>query len=171
MGTGSGCIALSLAAERPDAVVHAIDISAEALGVARDNARRLGLCDRVVFHEGDLLAPLASAPGETGWLDLVVSNPPYVSPEEWAELEPEVRDYDPRDALVAGADGLAAYEILMPVSAALLCDGGVLVLELGHGQADAVTRMARAAGFVQIDILPDLAGIPRVFSARRGALS
>src|SRR5438477_2739082 len=99
VGTGSGCIALSLAAERPDAQVHAIDISASALRVARGNAARLGLPSRVTFHEGDLLAPVL---GLKGTVDLVASNPPYVTEEEWPLLDPEVRDHDPRTALVPG---------------------------------------------------------------------
>jgi release factor glutamine methyltransferase len=163
VGTGSGCIALSIAAERPDAVVHAVDVSAAALRVARENAARLHLASRVAFHEGDLLAPVASLAGA---IHLVVSNPPYVSREEWAALEPEVRDHEPRAALVP-AEGLEhLYGRLFAGSAEVLRPEGRALVEIGAGQADVVSARARAAGMEVVDVLPDLQGIPRVVVAR-----
>jgi release factor glutamine methyltransferase len=163
VGTGSGCIALSLAAERPDAVVHAIDLSPAALAVARANARRLGLSERVAFHEGDLLAPL---PGPC--CDLVVSNPPYVDPVELQSLEPEVRDHEPRLALCPrGEDPLALYARLAAQAASALVPGGHLAVEIGMGMEGGVAAAFEAAGLVVDRVAPDLAGIARVVVARR----
>lgn len=164
VGTGSGCIALSIASERPDAVVHAVDLSAAALRVARENASRLRLASRVTFHEGDLLGPVASLRGA---IDLVVSNPPYVSAAEWATLEPEVRDHEPRMALVPTEGVTALYARLVGEAARLLRPNGWLAVEIGAGrQAEAVERM-EAAGFVGVETRADLAGIPRVIVGRR----
>lgn len=165
VGTGSGCIALSLAAERPDAEVHATDISSAALAVARDNAGRLGLARRIAFHTGDLLEPVRALEGR---VDLVVSNPPYVAEEELATLAPEVRDHDPRLALVPpGDDRLAIYRRLAPAAAGLLRPGGTIALEIGQGMRDEVVRELEGAGLPLGRVLPDLAGIPRVVIARR----
>jgi release factor glutamine methyltransferase len=161
VGTGSGCIALSLAAERPDAEVHAIDISPAALRVARGNATRLGLGGRVHFHEGDLLQPVAS---RRGAVDLVVSNPPYVPVEEWRNLQPEVRDHDPRLALVPPEGVSALYRRLATQAAAILRPGGGLLVEIGRGAETETREILTAAGFVGIGALPDLQGIPRVVS-------
>jgi release factor glutamine methyltransferase len=164
VGTGSGCIALSVAAEREDAEVHATDISAPALEVARENARRLGLERRVAFHLGDLLDPLS---GLEGQVDLVVSNPPYVDLAELASLAPEVRDHEPAEALSAGEDGLSAHRRLLPAAAALLKPGGSIVLELGRGQDAAVCALARGAALGVTRRMRDLQGICRVVVARR----
>jgi len=164
VGTGSGCIALSLAAERPEAEIHAIDISRPALRVARENAGRLGLDDRVVFHHGDLLDPVAELGGR---LDLVVSNPPYVSAEELATLAPEVARHEPSLALVPPNDRLSIYRRLSPTAARLLRAGGALAVEIGQGMEDEVTREIEGAGLRRERIVPDLAGIPRVVIARR----
>jgi release factor glutamine methyltransferase len=164
VGTGSGCIALSLAAERPDARVHAVDLSSPALAVARANAERMSLRSRVVFHRGDLLEPVASLAGA---VDLVVSNPPYVTAEEWAGLEPEVRDHEPRVALVPGDGVPALYRRLFASAAGLLRIGGACVVEVGQGQADALAALARDAGLEIIEIRPDLQRIPRAVVALR----
>ena len=164
VGTGSGCIALSLAAERPDAEVLATDLSPAALAVAAENARRLGLQTRVAFHAGDLLEPLA---GRRGRVDLVVSNPPYVDPAELAALSPEVRDHEPRAALVAADPPYGIYERLAAQSAAILGPGGWLVVEVGQGMAEGVAERFRAAGLEVSGITRDLAGIPRAVTARR----
>lgn len=164
VGTGSGCIALSLAAERSDATIHAVDASAAALAVARENARRLGLEDRVAFHLGDLLDPLESAFGS---LDLVVSNPPYVDPAEAASLAPEVRDHEPPAALFAGRDRYAIYGRLAAAAARGLRKGGHLLVEVGQGMADEVARICGASGFRTPRLLSDLQGIPRVVAAQR----
>ena len=164
VGTGSGCIALSLAAERPDARVHATDLSPAALLVAHGNASRLRLQSKVTFHEGDLLDALGT---EAGAIDLVVGNPPYVSAEEWATLEPEVRDHDPRLALVPPEGVAGLYGRLFASAARRLRAGGVCVVEIGQGQADMVAGEARAAGLEVVEVRPDLQGIPRALVARR----
>lgn len=164
VGTGSGCIALSIAAERPDAVVHAIDLSPEALRVARANAARLGLVSRVEFHEGDLLAPVRARGGA---IDLVVSNPPYVSAEEWTGLEPEVRDHDPRMALVPPEGVAAIYARLIHEAARLLRRPGWLAVEIGAGARVTVSDLMAGAGLGDVESRNDLAGIPRVLLARR----
>jgi release factor glutamine methyltransferase len=164
LGTGGGCIAVSLARIRRDLRIFALDSSAEALQLARENAERNGVAERVSFVHGDLREP----PSEwIGGMRMVVSNPPYVREVEWAALEPEVRDHDPRRALVAGPSGLELYEALLPSARRLLLPGGVLLLELGQGQADAVRERARAGGFRGIEVRPDLRGIPRVLRAVR----
>jgi release factor glutamine methyltransferase len=164
VGTGSGCLALSLARERADAVVHAVDVSEAALAVARSNARRLGLADRVAFHQGDLLGPLHSFEGA---LDLVLANPPYVAAEELAALAPEVRDHEPRLALVPPGDRYTAYRGLAPAAFRLLRPGGHVGLEVGAGMAQEVERILDEAGLPRERIVLDLAGIPRVVIAVR----
>ncbi len=166
IGTGSGCIALSLADARPDAEVHATDLSPAALVVARRNAERLGLAGRVLFHCGDLLQPVASLSGR---LDLVVSNPPYVPEEERAALAPEVRDHEPALALFAPEQGLGVHRRLAPEAALALRGGGILVVELGQGQLGAVERFCAEAGLALDEVRRDLAGIPRALVARKPA--
>lgn len=161
VGTGSGCIALSIAAEREDAEVHATDISRPALGVAVENARRLGLSERAVFHQGEILEPVAGLE-----LDLVVSNPPYVDPAERDALAPEVRDHEPPLALFPPGDALAVYRRLVPAAADALRPGGAIALEISPAIPAAVERLVRAAGFVEPTVHPDLAGRPRVVTAR-----
>ena len=164
VGTGTGCIALSLAFERPDADVHAIDISAPALAVAVENARRLGLEGRVAFHHGDLLEPVAHLAGR---IDLIVSNPPYVDPRGHESLAPEVRDHEPTLALFPPGDPLSVYRRLARASASGLRPGGWLVVELGHGQAASVEALCRDDGLVPTGLCRDLAGIPRTLTVRR----
>ena len=163
VGTGSGCIALSLAFEREDAIVHATDVSGPALRVARENARRLGFEDRVVFHHGDLLSPVEALAGE---IDLVVSNPPYVDPEEREALAPEVRDYEPPVALFAPGDALSVYRRLAPAAAAALRPGGALALEVSPFGAQAVAGLLASSGFDHPVVRCDLAGLARVVHAR-----
>ena len=162
VGTGSGCIALSLAAERPGAEVHAVDVSTAALAVAVENARRLGLEDRVVFHDGDLLAPVAALRGRA---DLVVSNPPYVDAADRDTLEPEVRDHEPAMALFPPGDALLFYRRLAAEAPTLLRPGGWLAVEVGAGQAAAVAALFDHAGLAAAAPTADLAGIPRVVAA------
>jgi release factor glutamine methyltransferase len=164
VGTGSGCVALSLAAERPDAVMHAIDGSAPALAVAAENTRRLGLPGRIELHEGDLLEPVARLRGA---VHLVVSNPPYVDPSEIPSLAPEVRDHEPHAALLAPDPPYGIYERLAAQAVETLRPGGRLLVEVGRGMADGVAVRLRAAGLVGIETRPDLAGIARVVSGRR----
>lgn len=164
VGTGSGCVALSLAHERPDARVHAVDISPAALEVARDNARALGLSERVAFHAGDLLAPMAHL---AGTLDAVVSNPPYVDPAERDWLAPEVFEHEPHQALFGEGGPYGTYARLIPQAAAALAPGGFLLLEIGHGMAPRVAEACRAAGFTVLQVRCDLQGIERTVVARR----
>ena len=163
VGTGSGCIALTIAAERPDAEVHGVDISNAALQVAETNARRLHLEGRVHFHQGDLLAPGESLAGH---VHLVVSNPPYVHPSEIPGLAPEVRDHEPRLALVPTPDSRELYRRLAASARRLLRPDGALVVEMGLGMGDEVTAITEGEGFRVERVVNDLQGIPRVVAAR-----
>ena len=162
VGTGSGCIALSLAAERPDAILVATDLSAAALVVARENASRLDLADRVRFVRADLLDAFRSGAPP---FDLVVSNPPYVHDTEWRDLAPEVRDHDPRSALVPEGGVAALYGRLLAGAARVLRPGGAVAVEVGAGQSAAVAAQAAEAGFQFPRTLRDLQEIPRVVVA------
>ncbi|MFM8413991.1 MAG: peptide chain release factor N(5)-glutamine methyltransferase [Planctomycetota bacterium] len=163
VGTGSGAIAIAVAKNLPRARVTATDLSAAALAVARSNAERLGLGGRIEFHEADLLA----APALAGPWDVIVSNPPYVREDEVASLPRDVREHEPRGALVAGPRGVEVIERLVAQAADRLAPGGWLVLEAGPGVAAEVERiLAATPGLVPGPTLKDLAGLPRVFQAR-----
>jgi release factor glutamine methyltransferase len=164
VGTGSGCIALSLAAERPDASVHAVELSAAALEVAQHNARRLGLAGRVAWHQGDLLAPLQALAGS---VTLVASNPPYVAPAEIEGLAPEVRDHEPRLALQPPGARDVLYARLAAEAFPLLAPGGSLAVEIGQGMEREVAAQLAAAGFAIDRVVPDLRSIPRTLVARK----
>jgi release factor glutamine methyltransferase len=160
--TGSGCVAVALAREYPSAHIAATDVSSEALLVARRNAARHGVADRVAFIDTDLLL------GVEDTFDLIVSNPPYVAEPDRETLQPEVRDYEPALALFAGARGLAILERLVVEGAARLADGGLLLFEFGYGQAAAVEALiANTPGLTMVGLKPDLQGIPRVGMARK----
>ena len=156
LGVGSGAILLTLLSERPNAKGVGVDISEAALQVARANAAMLGVADRVELRRGDW------AEGLQGGFDFVVSNPPYIASEEIADLAPEVARHEPRVALDGGADGLAAYRIILGRLPSLLKPGGGFALEVGRGQAETVTAMARAAGLSTEASWRDLAGLARV---------
>lgn len=157
LGTGSGCIACALAAERPDVDVLAVDLSTAAARVARDNAAALGLGARVRVVAGDLLAMLG-----VGRADLVVSNPPYCPSTLLAELEPEVRLHEPRVALDGGPDGLAPTRRIIGAARGALRPGGALALETSGGsKAVIVADLMRTAGFARVAIRADLAGVDR----------
>ena len=163
IGTGSGCVALALAAEDPFVRFVAADVDPGALAVARRNAARLGLARRVEFVLSDLFADVGERP-----FDLIVSNPPYIPADEYVALEPNVRDYEPRLALYGGVDGLDFYRRLVPGAALLLRPGGTLALEVGAGQADDVAAIIDAAGAYEApERRDDLSGEARVVSARR----
>jgi release factor glutamine methyltransferase len=163
VGTGSGCIALALAAEDPFVHVIATDVDPDALAVARGNAARLGLARRVEFVLSDLFHDV----GERA-VDLVVSNPPYIPADEYVALEPNVRDYEPRLALYGGVDGLDFYRRLVPGAALLLRPGGMLAVEVGAGQAESVAGIMEAAGaYGEPRTRDDLGGVPRVLYAHR----
>lgn len=163
VGTGSGAIAIALAHQLQQAVVTAIDLSLPALDIARGNAAHNGVAERIRFLDGDLLKPVA---GET--FEMVISNPPYVAEHDGNTLAVEVRDYEPAQALFAGADGLATYRRLIPEAFDMLVRGGFLVLEIGYSQEADIRALLADAGFEGIAFTADLQGIPRVASARRG---
>jgi release factor glutamine methyltransferase len=153
VGTGSGAVALALKHERPDLQVLATDVSGDALDVARANAARLGL--DVAFAQGDLLDAV------DGEVDAILSNPPYV--QDGARLAPDILRHEPPGALFAGADGLDVVRRLVPQAAAR---AGLVALEIGEGQADAVARLMREAGMATVEVRRDLAGIERVVVGR-----
>ncbi len=157
VGTGTGAIALALADECPNTRVVAVDASREALALARENARRTGFCDRVELRETHLLDGLG------GPFDLVVSNPPYVRPEELEALQPEVRDWEPIVALVG--EGLT--EAIAEEGVRVLRPGGGLVLEVADGTALDVAGVLERLGYVEVAVTPDLAGRERVVEGRR----
>ncbi len=158
-GTGSGCLAITLALEWPAARVIATDISATALDVARVNAARHGVAGAVEFVQGHWLDDVHASP------HLIVSNPPYVAERDRASLAPEVAAYEPAAALFGGVDGLEAIRTLVPAAAQRLAPGGGLIVEIGAGQADAVTAMMRDAGFRVDRVVQDLQSHPRVVVA------
>jgi release factor glutamine methyltransferase len=162
LGTGTGCILLALLSELPGAAGIGVDRSEAAARIAAANARTLGLADRACFIVDDW----AEALGGIGF-DIILSNPPYIPSAEIAGLEPEVRRHDPRLALDGGADGLDAYRRLLPAASRLLKPGGLAAFEVGFGQADAVARLYREAGFASVERQRDLGGIERIVSAHR----
>ena len=169
VGTGSGCIAVALAKEFPQAQITATDISAAALEIARRNAARHGVQDRISLVQTDLLQScLAANATPTPLFDLIVSNPPYIGRTEQRALQREVVDHEPHAALFAGEHGLDIYPQLIAQAAQLLGPGGVLVVELGYGQADRVAALiTERSGWTHVKIANDLAGIPRVLAAER----
>jgi release factor glutamine methyltransferase len=167
VGTGSGAIAVALAHKLPHARIVAIDLSDAALELAQENAGRNRVAERIRFLHGDLLEPVTLAGRETEQFDIVVSNPPYVPAADRESLSIEVRDYEPAGALFAGEDGLEIYRRLIPAALAVLVPGGLIAIEIGFGQSDAVGSLLADAGFVEIGFRPDLQGILRVALARR----
>lgn len=167
LGTGSGCLAVCLAARLPKSRGVALDQSAGALAVARRNAEKHGVADRMEF----VLAGFEALPAAVGGYGLIVSNPPYVSEEEYAELSPEVSGFEPRTALVPGPDGLEAYPVVARAAREHLSPGGVLMLEIGWRQGGAVKALLESPefGFEGVAVLRDLAGLDRVVTARRPA--
>jgi release factor glutamine methyltransferase len=167
VGTGSGAIAVALARKLPFVVTSkteftAIDLSDAALAVARFNAARNGVADRIRFLRGDLFEPV---PDQR--FDIVVSNPPYVSHADRELLPIEVRDFEPGLALFGGDDGLEVYRRLIPAALEVLVPGGLLALELGSEQDGAIAALLAAAGFRNAQLFPDMRGIPRVAMASR----
>jgi release factor glutamine methyltransferase len=161
LGTGSGAILLALISELPQAFGIGSDVSTAALAVARDNATRLGL-RRTSFVACDMAAALR------GPFDLIVCNPPYIASGDISGLAPEVRDFDPRAALDGGPDGLNSYRLIAGAAPALLAPDGLLIVELGAGQADAVAALFAAAGLAPARPRADLSGVPRALCAVKG---
>lgn len=168
VGTGSGAIAIALAAHLPKAKIVACDISAAALAVARENADGLGFGNRLHFAESNLLdAPELQAREA---FDVIVSNPPYVALGDAGTLHPEVAEYEPHTALFAGGDGLDVYRRLIPQARSALAHGGLLAMEFGFGQRDALQiliEQAHPGSWTNIRFRDDYAGIPRVALANR----
>lgn len=170
VGTGSGAIAITLAAHLPMSEIVAMDISREALDVAESNARRHDVEGRIRFVEADLLdIPIAKAPSFASgqFFDAIVSNPPYVGLAEAEQLHPQVREYEPHTALFAGKTGLDVYQHLVPQAWAALKPGGLLAMEIGHGQREALAGLLE--GWSGVRFVEDLQGIPRVVLAQKPA--
>jgi release factor glutamine methyltransferase len=161
-GTGSGCLAIAVAAKCPAAVVHALDVSPAALAVARANAARHGLDGRVHFFQGDGFGALPAGVR----FDLTVANPPYIPTAEIATLQPEVRDFDPRLALDGGPDGLDCVRRLAAEGGAFLQPAGRLMMEFGDGQGRAVEAVFAARGWGTEPLVADLSGRDRFLIAR-----
>lgn len=167
VGTGSGAIAIALATHLPLATVTALDLSTAALAVAQANARTYSLCERIRFLRSDLLDGLSAQEREGGF-DAIVSNPPYVPTGDHETLHPQVREHEPATALYAGEDGLSVYRRLVPQAAAALRPGGLLAMEFGWGQSEALGELL--ASWQDLSFVKDLQGIPRVVLARRPAV-
>ena len=164
LGTGSGAIAISLAATFPDAQLTAVDKSAAALSLARENARAAGLAARIDFIESDMFLGL----DPTVTFDLVISNPPYISDAEWESLPSDVRDYEPEAALRGGPDGLDFYTVLAGEAFQYMRPGGRLVLETGYDQGAAVSELLEKTGrYREAEIIKDYSGHDRVVVAGR----
>jgi release factor glutamine methyltransferase len=174
VGTGSGCIAIALAHELPNARFVATDISEAALEVARRNAKRHGVAPRIDFVESNLLGVfLHESQGtdhESRLLDAIASNPPYIARGEASTLAREVREHEPESALFAGETGTEMYPPLIAQAALLLKPNGILVLELGYNSAEHVLRLLGVPEWTDASITNDLAGIKRVASARRSSI-
>jgi len=163
LGTGCGNIAVTLALELPGFMITATDISPAALKIARWNARRYGV--KIQFSQGNLFEPFNKIQPIPKF-DFIVSNPPYVSLEEWNELDPGIRDHEPREALIGGRAGTEFIQDLIRRAPDFLVDGGWLIFEIGFGQESSIRPFFDDA-WEQPACLPDLAGIPRVFSAKK----
>lgn len=167
LGTGSGCIAVTLALEIPDTHLLAVDQSRDAIAVAIENSTRHDVADRILFREGNWFEPLTDLAAPKT-IDLVVSNPPYIRHDELQKLQPEITRYEPRLALDGGSDGLQPYLQIASGAKYWLKSGGCLILEIGHDQGDAVRQILANTEFGTISIFKDLAGLDRVIWAVNG---
>lgn len=168
LGTGTGCIVLTLLSEWPQARGTGVDASPAALAVAHDNAKALGLSERARFVPGDWTKPDGLS-GVGGPFDVVVSNPPYISKHDIDGLDPDVRDYEPREALDGGADGLEAYRAIIGRLGELLSPGGLVAFEVGIGQAQDVAQLLDGQGLAILETRLDIGGIPRAVVARNNS--
>lgn len=169
VGTGSGCLAVSVAAALPTARVLATDVSSEALAVTRINMVQHGVAGRIECFCGDLLAPLSEAL-LANQPDVIFSNPPYIAEIDWMTLQPEVRCFEPRVALAGGRDGMDFYRRLLRQAPPYLKPGGALLMEVGAGQAASVCRQAEETGWFRVyDVLRDEGGIDRVVCCEKRA--
>lgn len=156
--TGTGCLALALAKEFPEAQVYGTDTSEIAIGYAKENARINGI-KNVTFLKGSLFEPVREF---LVTFDLIISNPPYIRKNDIKSLQPEIKDWEPLEALDGGENGLDYYRAITPEAKNYLKEGGYLMFELGNNQADAVRKMAEDAGFINISLIKDYAGIERI---------
>ena len=163
LGTGSGCLAVTLAVEFPQAVGLALDASPDALALARQNAARHNVGERLTFVDGDFTA----LPGLDGGYACIVSNPPYVSEAEYRECSREVRDFEPKSALVPGPTGLEAIPVVAATARKSLAPGGWLLVEIGWRQGPDAAALVASAGFVDVAVRRDLAGRDRLVEGRR----
>jgi release factor glutamine methyltransferase len=165
--TGSGCIAVAIARQRPRARLIATDLSSRSLDVARQNAIRHSAGERIIWLEGNLLGALAGQKLE-GQVDVIVSNPPYIAEADWATLQPEVRLFEPRGALVAGPQGTELHERLLQEAGRYLSPGGAVILEIGAGQARAIRQIVeQISGYRFHRLVYDEAGLERVVIVER----
>jgi release factor glutamine methyltransferase len=167
VGVGSGAVVTVLAKELPDMTWAALDLSKAALEIARDNARHHGVSGCIYFLQGDLFSGLKPAPR----FALMVANLPYVSEQDWKNLPPDIRQFEPKEALVGGVDGLALLKPMALEAHHYLMPGGWLALEVGPGQAEVIGEVLQNSGaYDRLEVLPDYQGINRVVRARRGGL-
>ncbi|MBF0621099.1 MAG: peptide chain release factor N(5)-glutamine methyltransferase [Magnetococcales bacterium] len=164
IGVGTGAIILSLLKELPEAEGVGVDISEQAIACCTENAENLGLDKRLKLHHGDLFEPLNASQQR---YDILVSNPPYVLDSELEGLEPEVRQWEPKTALLGGAEGLDIYKRLLADAVDYLNEHGKIAVEIGCTQAEAVTRLMEGAGFCEVTVLKDYSGHPRVVTGQK----
>ena len=164
--TGSGCLAIAIAAKNPNAKIVATDISAEALALAKENAARNNVAGKIEFLQGDGFAALATG----AQFDLIVSNPPYIPSAEIETLEPEVRDFDPRLALDGGADGLDFYRLLAAEAKPFLKPAGKIMVEFGDGQADAIKKILESEKWIVEAVREDYSQRARILVAQASRL-
>jgi release factor glutamine methyltransferase len=168
--TGSGCLALAIAREFPDIQVYGTDISEFAIRYAKENAK-LNCISNVIFLQGNLFEPLEklfTLHSSLFTFNLIISNPPYIKKKDIKNLQPEIKDWEPIDALDGGEDGLDYYRAVIPKARDYLKEGGHLMLELGVSQADAVREISKNAGFIDISLIKDYAGIERILILKSG---
>jgi release factor glutamine methyltransferase len=160
--TGTGCLALAIAKKYPEAHVYGIDISEDAIHYSTANAKS-NRVDNVIFLQGSLFGPV-----ERGRrFDLIISNPPYIKHNDINKLQPEIKNYEPEEALDGGEDGLSYYRTIIPEAKAYIKSNGVLMLEIGLGQSHEIKKIAEQEGFTRISLLRDYAGIERIFMAEK----
>lgn len=166
LGTGTGCIPIAVLAHRPDARAMATDIAPDALSMARQNAERNGVADRLIFAAGYWFSALSGQAEAPGVFDLILSNPPYIAHSVIDTLASEVKDFDPRLALDGGPDGLAPYRVIAREAKSRLTPDGHVLVEIGYDQGEAATEIFNAEGWSDIALYKDLGGQARVLRAR-----
>lgn len=165
LGTGSGCIAVSLAEHLPQADLWAVDISEEALAVAQHNAHMHGVAHQITFRQADMCATINAIHSDQ--FDIVVSNPPYILPAEREALQPEIRDFEPEAALFVAGDGLKYYRCILEFCEHHLKPGGWVACEMASQRSAAIEKLFRESNFASVEIMPDYAGLPRHLTAQK----